>query len=50
MENIVFVITGLTCTYIIVISEILQKISSIEKHKKNLERVLEQKLEKNFKS
>ena len=48
MENIVFVITGIACTCIIVISEILQlqKISSIEEYNKSLETTLQQKFEK----
>ena len=40
METIVFIGTVIMCTCIIVISETLDRISSIEKHNKSLETVL----------
>ena len=46
METIVFVGTVIMCTCIIVISEILDRISGIEKYNKTLEKVLQQKFEK----
>jgi len=45
METIVFVITAIMCTCIIVISETLDRISSIEKYNKSLEKVLQKNYE-----
>ena len=45
METIVFIGTVIMCTCIIVISETLDRISSIEKHNKSLETVLQKNYE-----
>lgn len=45
METIVFVITAIMCTCIIVISETLDRISSIEKYNKSMETIVQHNYE-----